>query len=133
MDKPEFPLRISLGTTVRIWEAEPESNWSVFGSLILKPTQDSSFYVTYDRTNRFQGDSNFGGLIVYASDNDAAGHNHSVNSGILDNLSQLYEAIKSLCSSRRSSSTLTVSTKPGLKLRLTPPENRPRSIRAAWR
>ena len=67
-------------------------NWSVFGSLILKPTQDSSFYVTYDRTNGFQGDSNFGGLIVYASDNDAAGHNHSVNSGILDNLSQLYEA-----------------------------------------
>jgi hypothetical protein len=67
-------------------------NWSVFGSLILKPTQDSSFYVTYNRTNGFQGDSNFGGLIVYATNNDAAGHNHSVNSGILDNLSQLYEA-----------------------------------------
>jgi hypothetical protein len=42
--------------------------------------------------NGFQGDSNFGGLIVYATDNDGAGHNHSVNSGILDNLSQLYEA-----------------------------------------
>jgi iron complex outermembrane recepter protein len=66
-------------------------NWSVFGSLVLKPTQDSSFYVTYNRTNGFQGDSNFGGLIVYASNNDAAGHNHSVTSGILDNLSQLYE------------------------------------------
>jgi outer membrane receptor protein involved in Fe transport len=31
-------------------------------------------------------------LIVYATDNDGTGHNHSVNSGILDNLSQLYEA-----------------------------------------
>ncbi len=67
-------------------------NWSIFGSLILKPTQDSSFYVTYNRTNGFQGDSNFGGLIVYATDNDGAGHNHSVDSGILDNLSQLYKA-----------------------------------------
>src|SRR5260370_24258143 len=60
--------------------------------MILKPTPDSSFYVTYDRTNGFQGDSNFGGLIFYARSNDGAGHNHSVNSGILDNLSQLYEA-----------------------------------------
>jgi outer membrane receptor protein involved in Fe transport len=31
-------------------------------------------------------------LIVYATDNDGAGHNHSVDSGILDNLSQLYKA-----------------------------------------
>jgi hypothetical protein len=75
-----------LGSGARVF------NWSIFGSLILKPTQDSSFYVTYNRTNGFQGDPNFGGLIVYATDNDGAGHNHSVNSGILDHLSQLYEA-----------------------------------------
>jgi hypothetical protein len=57
----------------------------------LKPTPDSAFYLAYDRTNGFQGDANFGGLIVYASNTDPYGHNHSVNSGVLSNLSELYE------------------------------------------
>jgi iron complex outermembrane receptor protein len=66
-------------------------NFSVFAGLTLKPTADSAFYLAYDRTNGFQGDANFGGLIVYASNTDPYGHNHSVNSGVLSNLSELYE------------------------------------------
>jgi iron complex outermembrane recepter protein len=64
---------------------------SFFGSLIFKPTTDSSFYLTYDRTMGFQGDANFGGLPTTAGDVDASGHNHSVNSGVLGNKSELYE------------------------------------------
>jgi iron complex outermembrane recepter protein len=60
-------------------------NYSVFASLNYKPTPDSALYFTYDRTNGFQGDANFGGLAV------TAGDNHSVTSGILSNLSELYE------------------------------------------
>jgi len=64
---------------------------SVFGSAVFKLTSDSSFYLTYDRTSGFQGDANFGGLPTSAGDTDVYGHNHSVNSGVLDNISTLYE------------------------------------------
>lgn len=64
---------------------------SVFGSVVFKLTSESSFYLTYDRTSGFQGDANFGGLPTSAGDTDMYGHNHSVNSGVLDNMSTLYE------------------------------------------
>jgi outer membrane receptor for monomeric catechols len=64
---------------------------SVFGSVVLKPTSESRFYLTYDRPSGFQGDANFGGLPTSAGDTDVYGHNHSVNSGVLDNMSTLYE------------------------------------------
>jgi hypothetical protein len=50
-----------------------------------------SLSTTYDRTSGFQEDANFGGLPTSAGDTDVYGHNHSVNSGVLDNMSTLYE------------------------------------------
>jgi outer membrane receptor protein involved in Fe transport len=57
-------------------------NYNVFLSAIGHIDEDTSVYVTFDRTHGFQGDSNFGGL--------AAGPN-SVDPGELRNQSDLYE------------------------------------------